>query len=129
MAVPKSVLVVDDASFIRTMIRDILEPEGYVVYEAVNGRDAVEKVKEIAPDLVVMDFVMPEVDGLSALRHMRRADPQLRVVMVSATRDPGVVEEALSEGAMAFVHKPFQPGRIRETVWSCLAAHPGTHVG
>ncbi|HHJ99509.1 MAG TPA: response regulator, partial [Actinobacteria bacterium] len=65
---PRSVLVVDDAAFMRMMIRDILSREGYVIYEAVNGRDAVEKYHEVHPDLVTMDITMPGMSGLEALQ-------------------------------------------------------------
>ena len=77
-----TILVVDDAAFMRMMIRDILSKEGYVIHEAVNGRDAVEKYAEIQPDLVTIDITMPEMSGLDALRAIRPRDKEARVLMV-----------------------------------------------
>ncbi|MDO9107377.1 MAG: response regulator, partial [Coriobacteriia bacterium] len=105
----KTVLVVDDAAFMRMMIRDILAKEGYVIHEAVNGRDAVDKYRELHPDLVTMDITMPEMSGLEALRAIRSVDSAARVLMVSAMGQQKMIVEALESGAMDFLVKPFQP--------------------
>lgn len=116
----KTVLVVDDAAFMRMMIRDILSREGYVIHEAVNGRDAVEKYAEVRPDLVTMDITMPEMSGLEALRAIRESDGSARVLMVSAMGQQKMIVEALELGAMDFLVKPFQPTKVLETVKKCL---------
>ncbi len=116
----KSILVVDDAAFMRMMIRDILAKEGYVIHEAVNGRDAVEKYREVMPDLVTMDITMPELDGISALKEIRATAPDARVLMVSAMGQQKMIVEALEAGAMDFLVKPFQPTKVLETVRKCL---------
>ncbi len=120
----KTVLVVDDAAFMRMMIRDILAKEGYVIHEAVNGRDAVEKYAEIRPDLVTMDITMPEMSGLEALREIRTKDPAARVLIVSAMGQQRMIVEALESGAMDFLVKPFQPTKVLETVKKCLQSTP-----
>lgn len=120
----RSVLVVDDAAFMRMMIRDILAREGYVIYEAVNGRDAVEKYMEVQPDLVTMDITMPGMSGLEALQSIRDHDPAARVLMVSAMGQQKMIVEALEYGAMDFLVKPFQPTKVLETVKKCLQAAP-----
>ncbi len=116
----RTVLVVDDAAFMRMMIRDILAKEGYVIHEAVNGRDAVEKYGELRPDLVTMDITMPEMSGLEALRAIRALDSSARVLMVSAMGQQKMIVEALESGAMDFLVKPFQPTKVLETVKKCL---------
>lgn len=116
----KTVLVVDDAAFMRMMIRDILTGEGYIVREAVNGLDAVKKYTEQRPDLVTLDITMPEMNGLDALRAIREADPHARVLMVSSMGQQQMILEALESGAMDFVVKPFQPTKVLETVKKCL---------
>jgi two-component system chemotaxis response regulator CheY len=122
----KTVLVVDDAAFMRMMIRDILVKEGYVIHEAVNGRDAVEKYTEVHPDLVTMDITMPEMSGLDALRIIRQKDSSARVLIVSAMGQQKMIVEALESGAMDFLVKPFQPTKVLETVKKCLQSSPRT---
>ncbi len=116
----KTILVVDDAAFMRMMIRDILAKEGYVIHEAVNGRDAIEKYDELQPDLVTMDITMPELDGISALRRIRETHGGARVLMVSAMGQQKMIVEALESGALDFLVKPFQPTKVLETVRKCL---------
>jgi len=121
---PMTILVVDDAAFMRMMIRDILSKEGYRIEEAVNGRDAVEKYGQCSPDLVTMDITMPEMTGIEALKEIRAKDPAARVLMVSAMGQQQMIVEALESGAMDFLVKPFQPTKVLETVKKCLAADP-----
>lgn len=116
----KTILVVDDAAFMRMMIRDILSKEGYEIHEAVNGRDAVEKYDEVQPDLVTMDITMPEMSGLEALKQIRDHDSGARVLMVSAMGQQKMIVEALESGALDFLVKPFQPTKVLETVKKCL---------
>ena len=120
----RTILVVDDAAFMRMMIRDILTKEGYVIHEAVNGRDAIEKYKEVRPDLVTMDITMPEVSGIDALRHIKSHYPEARILMVSAMGQQKMIVEALESGAMDFLVKPFQPAKVLETVKKCLQSRP-----
>ncbi len=115
-----TILVVDDAAFMRMMIRDILAEEGYSIHEAVNGRDAVDKYSECRPDLVTLDITMPEMNGLDALRAIRASDSGARVLMVTAMGQQKMIVEALEAGAMDFLVKPFQPAKVLETVKKCL---------
>ena len=119
----RTILVVDDAAFMRMMIRDILAKEGYVIHEAVNGRDAIEKYGEIQPDLVTMDITMPEMDGIASLREIRAGDPDARILMVSAMGQQKMIVEALEAGALDFLVKPFQPAKVLETVKKCIRAN------
>ena len=119
-----TILVVDDAAFMRMMIRDILAKEGYRIEEAVNGRDAVEKYDGVAPDLVTLDITMPEMNGIDALKAIRAKNPEARVLMVSAMGQQQMILEALESGAMDFLVKPFQPAKVLETVKKCLQSAP-----
>ncbi len=122
---PKTILVVDDAAFMRMMIRDILAREGYAIQEAVNGRDALEKYRESRPDLVTLDITMPEMDGIEALRAIKEIDPTARVLMVSAMGQQKLMFDALECGAADFLVKPFQPTKVLETVKKCLEDNVG----
>jgi two-component system chemotaxis response regulator CheY len=118
----RTILVVDDAAFMRMLLREILVAEGYIVHEAVNGRDAVEKFAEVRPDLVTMDLTMPEMDGFTALTLIRETDPTARVIMVTAQSSAGAVSQTFDAGALDYISKPFQPAKLVETVRKCLAS-------
>lgn len=112
-----TVLVCDDAIFMRTMISDILTGAGYeVVGEAETGVQAVEKYKQLRPDLVTMDIVMPDMGGIDAVREIIKEDPDARILMCSAMGQQALVVEAIQAGAKDFIVKPFQPSRVLEAV-------------
>ena len=116
-----TVLVCDDAIFMRTMIGDILSQAGYeVVGEAETGVQAVEKFKQLKPDLVTMDIVMPDMGGIDAVREIIKDDPGARILMCSAMGQQALVVEAIQAGAKDFVVKPFQPSRVLEAVQRVL---------
>lgn len=113
----KNILIVDDAAFMRMMIKDILSKNGYnVVGEAENGQVAVDKYNELKPDLVLMDITMPELDGIGALKKIKGNDPGACVIMCSAMGQQAMVIEAIQSGAKDFIVKPFQPDRVLEAV-------------
>jgi two-component system chemotaxis response regulator CheY len=106
-------LVVDDAMLMRRMIRDAATEAGWeVVGEAKNGLEGVSLYEQLRPDLVTMDVVMPEMGGLEALRKIRSVDPNARVVMVTALDQKQTIEDAIREGAIDFIVKPFDRERI-----------------
>lgn len=109
----KRVLIVDDAVFMRMKLKDILEKNGYqVVGEAQNGMEAIEKYKAEAPDLVTMDITMPEMDGVTALKEIKRIDPNAKVIMCSAMGQQSMVMDAIQAGALDFIVKPFDTDRV-----------------
>jgi two-component system chemotaxis response regulator CheY len=115
------VLVCDDAIFMRTMISDILSQAGYeIVGEAETGAQAVERYKQLKPDLVTMDIVMPDLGGIEAVREIVKFDPTARILMCSAMGQQALVVEAIQAGARDFVVKPFQPSRVLEAVQRVL---------
>ena len=111
------VLVVDDAAFMRMMIKDVLTKNGYnVLGEAENGAKAIEKYKELSPDLVIMDITMPEVDGIQAVKEIKKNDPNAKIIMCSAMGQQAMVIESIQAGARDFIVKPFQADRVIEAV-------------
>ena len=116
-----TVLVCDDAIFMRSMISDILSQAGYeVVGEAETGTQAVERFKELNPDLVTMDIVMPDMGGIDAVREIVKIAPNAKILMCSAMGQQALVVEAIQAGAKDFVVKPFQPSRVLEAVQRVL---------
>ncbi len=116
-----TILVVDDAIFMRSMIRDIFAHGPFVIAgEAENGTEAVRLYRQLRPDLTTMDIVMPQMDGISALREIIRIDPAAKVVMCSALGQEALIAEAIEAGARDFIVKPFQPGRVLKVVQSVL---------
>jgi two-component system chemotaxis response regulator CheY len=117
------VLIVDDALFMRTMLRNIFVESGFdVVGEAGNGVEAVEKYRQLAPDLTTMDIVMPERNGIEALKQIVALDPRARVIMCSALGQESLIIEALDAGARDFIVKPFKPAKVVEVAQKVLAA-------
>ncbi len=116
----QKILIVDDAKFMRVRCARILVERGYSVVEAENGIQAIEKYQNEAPDAVLMDISMPEMDGLNALRAIRELDPAARVAMLTAMGQQNVVIEAIKAGARDFIVKPFEPDRILKSLSKLL---------
>jgi len=114
------VLVVDDAQFMRMRCSRLLLEGGFEVVEAENGAEAVRVYEAQRPDVVLMDITMPEMDGLSALREIRRQDPDARIAMLTALGQQGIVLEAIKSGARDFIVKPFNPERMLNAVRKLL---------
>lgn len=109
----KRLLVVDDAMLMRKLIRDAATEAGWeVAGEARDGLEAVTLYQQLRPDLVTMDVVMPNVGGLEALRRIRAVDPDAQVVMVTALDQKQTLLESIRDGAIDFIVKPFERGRI-----------------
>src|SRR5687768_18440081 len=105
----------------RTMISDILTQAGFeVVGEAESGAQAVTKYRQLKPDLVTMDIVMPDMGGIDAVREICPEDPDAKILMCSAMGLQALVVVAIQAGAKDFVVKPFQPSRVVEAVQRVL---------
>lgn len=113
-----TVLVVDDAAFMRNMVKDVFaEMNDFIVIgEAANGLEAVSGYKELRPDLVTMDIVMPFKSGIEAVREITNADKGARIIMCSALGQESLVMEAIEAGALDFIVKPFKPEKVKEVV-------------
>ncbi len=111
------VLIVDDALFMRNMLKEIFVRAGHqVIGEAANGIDAVERYRELRPDLVTMDIVMPLKSGIEALQEITAEDPDACVIMCSALGQDALVVEAVQAGARDFIVKPFKEERVLDVV-------------
>ena len=114
-------LVVDDAPFVRRSLSKIAEERGWqVIGEASNGREAVEQYLALKPDIVTMDITMPDMDGISAVKEIMKADPQARIVMCTALGQQDMVVDAVRAGARDFIVKPFKKERVLSAIEAVL---------
>ena len=116
----KKILIADDSLFMRKVLMDIISSMTgkYKIIEAYSGAKALEMNKKEKPDLILLDIIMPESEeaGLNALKKIMKADPESKVVMISAVGQDSVIEECKKHGASAFITKPFDESRITKTI-------------
>lgn len=107
------IMIVDDAAFMRKILRDTLESLGHsIIGEASDGSEAVKLYEKLRPDVVTMDITMTEMDGITALKEIMDIDDEAKVIMVSAMKQTMLTREALEAGAVDFLTKPFTSEQI-----------------
>ena len=117
----KRILIVDDSFYMRTMLKNMLTDAGYdVVGEAANGAQALEMAVATTPDLITLDVILPDNTGLDVLKGIRQQQPDAKVVMCSAVGQETIVTEAMENGALAYIVKPFSEERVLEIVGNAL---------
>lgn len=114
------ILIVDDAALMRNVLKHILTHEGYEVAEAANGEEALRRYAEEQPDLVTMDLVMPDMDGIETVRELKQRDPAVRVIMCSGLDQQAMVMDAIRAGASDCIVEPYRPRRVLEAVHKAL---------
>lgn len=120
-----TILVVDDNAFSRELMRELLEPSGHAILEAVNGRDALDQIREFAPELVFLDLQMPLQDGFGVIRELRNDSrfQDLPVIAVTASAMIGDRERAIAAGFDSYIAKPISLSEVRAQV-AALASRP-----
>jgi two-component system chemotaxis response regulator CheY len=114
---PATALIVDDSKMVRMMVRDALAADGHKIWEACDGREALALAEQVAPELVVTDINMPEMDGLSLIRELRNL-PQHRltpILVLSSEAGDDIVRNGKDAGATGWMVKPFDPDQLRQT--------------
>ncbi len=112
-----SIVIVDDNDMMRSILRSMLRGDVFeVIGEARNGVLAVEMAGRLKPDIVCLDVIMPEKNGLDALCEIKVARPETEVVMITSNADPETVQESIQNGASGFIIKPFNAARILDTL-------------
>ena len=111
------VLIVDDSPFVRYLLKTIFEKAGHrVCAEAVTGEQAIECYKEHRPDLITMDVIMPDMNGIDAVKAIRKINRKAKILIVSAMGQRTIIEGAMKAGAVDYVIKPFPAARILEAL-------------
>ena len=122
MTEKKKILIADDSSFLRNSLKKILEKHQYnVVGMAENGLETITKYKELKPDLVALDIIMPQMNGLETLRLLKSIDPNACVVMVSSMSSKESVTDCIQAGAKSYILKPFEEKKVIEVIRKVLA--------
>ncbi len=116
------IFIVDDSRIFRKILRTTLCENGHeIIGEAGNGQEALNQLKDIAPDVITLDITMPVMDGLQTLVEIKNTYPNIKVVMVSAAGQRAKVMEALKNGAVDFLQKPFQPDEVASVISRILS--------
>ena len=115
------IMIVDDTPFMRAVLRNILESAGHTVIEAGSGSEAVSLYSVEKPDVVTMDIVMPELDGIEAARIIMESDPSARIIMVTAMDSRDSLKEAIKTGVYDFIVKPFKAEEVIESINRALS--------
>jgi two-component system chemotaxis response regulator CheY len=119
----KRILIVEDAVYMREMLVEMLEQEGEeyeIVGFAVNGEEAVEKYNELKPDLVTMDLVMEVMDGIQAIKEIKRYDPNALILVITALGTPDQRDAVLKAGADGYLWKPFTVKNLADVLEELL---------
>jgi len=116
----KKILVVDDEMQLKIFIESVLTTDGYETVGADNGREAVDKYKKIKPDLVILDLIMPVMDGFEAFDAIRSINPQAKIIILTGLNEKSKLEKLLAKGACAFLTKPFHSKELFECIENCL---------
>ncbi|MFH1550191.1 MAG: sigma-54 dependent transcriptional regulator [Planctomycetota bacterium] len=116
----EKILVVDDSEGTRNLCSKILEKEGYAVQTAENGEEALKLVNENSFDLIVTDLMMPVMDGMELLEQVKKSNPRMPVIIITAYASVATAVEAIKKGAYDYVPKPFNPGELQVTIEKAL---------
>lgn len=116
-----TVLVIDDEPSVVRFLRALLETDGYSVHEATTGPVGLELLRTVDPDAVLLDVMMPGMDGVEACMRIRADHPSLPVVILTARDDRDLEDRCLAAGAQRFLTKPLLPGQLTEVLESLAA--------
>jgi two-component system, chemotaxis family, chemotaxis protein CheY len=116
----KKILLVDDSEFMRAVLKNILKDQGYEILEIDDGEKAIEKFKVEKPDLVLLDIVMPKMDGVAVLHSLKDIDCEAKIIMISAVGQDSTIKECQDLGAKGFIVKPFDGTQVLEAVKKVL---------
>lgn len=116
------ILVVDDSYYMRTILKSMIVDAGYdVIDEAANGQDAITIASRENPDLITLDLILPDNSGLDVLKKLKKDNPEIQVIVVSAVGQENIVQQAIEIGAAAYIVKPFEEQKVLSTIKEVLS--------
>jgi len=120
---PLTCLIVDDSAFMRFHLKRMMDSiDNVIASEAANGAEAIREYGRLRPDIVLMDIVMPGIEGVETVKRICDSDPGARVIMISSVSYRGKVEEALAAGAKCFLPKPVTTDQLRKAIEQVCAS-------
>jgi len=115
------VMIADDSEDIRNVLKDMmLIGRHEIVAEAVDGIDTLDKFNSVKPDVLLLDIAMPKKDGLTALRELKKTNPDAKVIMITAYSEMSLIQECVKEGALAYISKPFDTDEVLKSILFAL---------
>lgn len=123
----KKILIVDDQIGIRVLLMEVFSGDGYLTFQASNGKTALDIVRKESPDIVLLDMKIPGMDGLEILKHIKSIDPSIKVIMMTAYGELAMIREATDLGALMHFTKPFDIDEMRIAVKNELK-EPGDRI-
>ena len=115
----KTILIIDDSSFSRIILTDLVKKLGYSVYEASGGKEGLAKIKDLKPDAVILDLLMPDIDGLKLIEFIRKED-NIPIAVLSANKQEAVKSKCFSLGADFYCNKPISKEKIEKLLDSII---------
>jgi len=112
----KTILIVDDQPGIRLLLKEVFSKEGYQTFTAGSGKEALELVQEVCPDLVLLDMKIPGMDGIEILKRLKKNKPSVHVIMMTAYGELDLIKESMNWGAERYFTKPFDVFEVRDAV-------------
>lgn len=116
----KTILIVDDQPGIRLLLKEVFSKEGYQAITAGSGNEALEKVQQTCPDMVLLDMKIPGMDGIEILKRLKKSYPDVHVIMMTAYGELDLIKESMKWGAERYFTKPFDVFEVRDAVRELL---------
>lgn len=112
----RKILITDDRAGIRSLLKEVLQESGYEVLTAAGGQEGIKIVQENTIDIVLLDMKMPGMDGLETLRLIKKAQPNVKVIIMTAYEDMEIIKEVQKRGASCYISKPFDIEELLSTI-------------
>ena len=114
------ILICEDEKNVQELISIVLSKKGYDIYSAEDGKESIDKTKEINPDLILLDIRMPKIDGLEVAREIRKDNKQVKIIFLTGFESPQITQEANKYNIFDYIVKPLSPEKLLQVVENAL---------